>query len=275
MPLLFPSLVWVRLVAVTKQPEQILTTYFFCEHKTDSACPFAIFCLECEWNTAMGTWLDFSYWSQQNCWIVRSQSVGKILNPYHTVGLHTPSSSCPSSLHVRIRFVYPNLFAYFNNFWPQLIANPFENVESSRVEPVRQNNGGPRREKKRVLICTRNFRSTPAKGDEIVQMRIPQLLVFSSVHPISKNLYPPISKMHNANSRWWPIMVLLLLLFLPVIIIIVTTVVIVVIMSFIFFHHLSCFFISHHHSWFISLFFNHHRNLWDQHCESFIEFCCT
>ena len=65
----------------------------------------------------------------------------------------------------------------------------------SRVEPVRQKRAGPsghRRETEKTceqianMICTRKFRSTPAEVDEVVQMRIPQVLVFSSVHPVSK-----------------------------------------------------------------------------------------
>ena len=70
-------------------------------------------------------------------------------------------------------------------------------VKSSRVEPVRQKMAGPsghRRETEKKceqianMICTRKFRSTPAEVDEVVQMRIPQVLVFSSVHPVSKIL---------------------------------------------------------------------------------------
>ena len=166
-PLLFPSLVWVRLVAFTKQPEQILTTFFFANIKL-----IQLVLLPRMWNTAMETWLDFSYWSQQNCWIVRSQSVGKIFNPYHTVGLHThhhhPHRHCMSVL---VLFIY---------------------------------------------MC----------------------LLISTIS--GRNSLPTISKMNNANSRGWPIIVLLLFLdhyhnrhhrrhrrhYV--------------------FHHLSCFFITHH-----------------------------
>ena len=77
-PLLLPSLVSVTLVAFTKQPEQILTTCFFVNINLTQLK-----------HSNMGTMLVFSYWSHQNCWIVRSQSVGRIFNPYHTVGLHT------------------------------------------------------------------------------------------------------------------------------------------------------------------------------------------
>ena len=70
-------------------------------------------------------------------------------------------------------------------------------AESSRVEPVRQKMAGPighRREKKEMKrdklqnIYTKfNLQSKPAEVDEVVQMGFPPVLVFSSIHPISKS----------------------------------------------------------------------------------------
>ena len=75
-------------------------------------------------------------------------------------------------------------------------------VESSLYAETMAGPSGHRREKKWILICTRNFRSTPAKVDEIAQMRFPQLLVFSSVHPISKIFVSTIWSQFMIPTVW-------------------------------------------------------------------------
>ncbi len=56
--------------------------------------------------------------------------------------------------------------------------------------------------KRWIIICTRNFRSTPAEVDEVVQMRFPQLLVFSSVHSISKIFVSTIWSQFMIPTVW-------------------------------------------------------------------------
>ena len=77
----------------------------------------------------------------------------------------------------------------WSRLWHEILHDCNGKVESSRActpKQWRAQVGTGVKKKKIILICTRNFRSTPAKVDEVVQMRFPQLLVFSSVHPMSK-----------------------------------------------------------------------------------------
>ena len=81
-------------------------------------------------------------------------------------------------------------------------ARNVRNFEQSRVEPVRQKMAGPighRREKEMKCEQSENIykkftlHSEPAEVDEVAQMRFPAVLVFSSIHPISKIFVATIS----------------------------------------------------------------------------------